>query len=227
TQSTLFYTPDLSRPGYSRSYDRSNNIKVTWKAGNKHKFTFGEINQRNCGCFYFMGPNRAPEAGQSYYFVPIHLIQSTWTFPASNRLLFEAGSSLRIDGQTIERPPEVSPSDIAAFDQRLDMWYGSNFTGPNVFGSTVGWIQTGYGYHGDMGDSAQRFKMSYITGSHAFKTGVEVTEQRYNEFSAAPLYSLPVAYQFNNRVPTGLWEMAAPNFSKQKHVDLSIFAQDQ
>src|SRR5262249_29846922 len=120
TQSTLFYTPDLSRPGYSRAYEPADNIKETWKDGDKTQFTFGEINQPNCGCFYFMGPNRAPEAGQSYYFVPSHLIQSTWTFPASNRLLFEAGSSLRIDGQTIERPPEVSPSDIAAFDQRLD-----------------------------------------------------------------------------------------------------------
>src|SRR5262245_852231 len=224
-QGTLFYEPDLSRPAYARSYDRSNDIKVTWQAGAKHKFTFGEVNQRNCGCFFGQGPTRAPEATYGHYFVPSHLVQTTWTFPATNRLLFEARAALRIDGDVVDPIEGVSSRDIAVFDSRLGMYYGSLFT-TNPATTTVSWINT-YGNKGDSGNTTQGFKMSYVTGSHAFKTGFDMVQQRYPEFSSGPPYDPPVMYQFNNRVPTGLRELASPNYINNRFVDLGIYTQDQ
>jgi len=224
-QGTVFYEPDPDRPAYARSYDRSNDVKVTWQAGEKHKYTFGEVNQRNCGCFFGQGPTRSPEATFGHYFVPSHLAQATWSYPATNRLLFEAGAALRIDGDVVDPIEGVSPGDIAVFDSRLGMAYGSLFTtNPNT--TAAPWNNT-YGNKGDAGNTSQRFKMTHVTGSHSFKTGFEMVQQRLPEYSSGPLYAPPVMYQLNNRVPTGLWVLASPNYFNNRLLDMGIFAQDQ
>jgi hypothetical protein len=226
---TLFYEPDLTRPAYTRNWDRSNTVRLTWQAAAKHKFTFSEQSTRNCGCFFWLGPTRAPEASVDFWFAPNHLMQGGWTFPATSRLLFEGGAALSIDIQENERITDTAPDDRSVVDLATGMTYGSMVSGsnPNLLGSPdtgPGWLSD-YGRHGNAGYRSSRVAMSYVTGSHAFKTGVSAYAGKVL-VGGEP--NFPVQYTFRNRVPVSLTQIASPNRSEDRiKLNLGIFAQDQ
>ena len=226
---TLFYEPDLSRPAYTKNWDRSNTLRVTWQAAPKHKFTFSEQSTRNCGCFFWLGPTRSPEASVDFWFAPNHMMQGTWTYPATNRLLFEAGSALSIDVQENQRIAETASTDRSVVELSTGITYGSMVSGsnPNLLGAAdtgPGWLSD-YGYHGNAGYRSTRFAMSYVTGSHAFKTGVSAYA---GKVLVGGVTNFPVQYTFRNRIPVSLTQIATPNRSEDHiKLNLGIFAQDQ
>jgi len=223
-----FHENDLSRPAFTKAYDRDSQTKITWQAGEKHKLTFQHVLQKNCGCFFGQGSFFAPEATFPHYFEgPLggqHMLNTTWTYPASNSLLIEAKFGYWRVHNNIPAIDGVGKNDIAVFDMGLGKMYGQLFT-TNPFTTNPGWVNT-QGDKGDQGDTSQEFKISYVTGSHAFKFGMQSVQQRYNEESTGTMYSPAIQYWLLNRVPIGINQLAAPNYYNLRMLDLGLFAQD-
>ena len=82
----------------------------------------------------------------------------------------------------------------------------------------------------------QRFAVSYVTGSHAFKAGVQVDEGIWNTgtgieskvgFGGEPIAG-NISYRFLDGRPNGLTQYATPNLQQNTlKADLGLFAQDQ
>ena len=226
--STLLYEEDLSRPGFTKAFDRDSQVKVTWQVSDRHKVTIHEVVQRNCGCFFGQSAGRAPEATYGHYFTGPwggqHLLSSTWTFPATNRLLFEAKANFWLVYNDLPGVEGVADSDIAVFDNTEGRYYNSLFT-TNHRTLNPSWVNTN-GDKGDQGDTHQEFKVSYVTGTHALKVGFQSIQQRYHEASSGTPYTPPVMYEFTAGAPVGLTQLASPNFYNLRMTDLGFFAQD-
>src|SRR5262249_59333919 len=86
--------------------------------------------------------------------------------------------------------------------------------------------QAGHGERVDYGQQNQRFSVSYITGSHAFKAGV-VTLQGRHDLGFTDV-NQELYYQFLNGVPDSIVQWAGPNHSENRiRMDLGLYGQDQ
>jgi hypothetical protein len=97
TEGSLFYTPDLSRRAFTALWSRDFSNRLTWQVTGKQKVTvFTEV-QRWCNCYPVVQALFAPEAMTEFRGLP-YMLQGTWTFPATNRLLFQAATSFLNSG---------------------------------------------------------------------------------------------------------------------------------
>ena len=216
-QNSLFYEPDLDRPAYRDNYTKDYGARLTWQATSRQKVTFAANFQDFCFCYYDSNTNKAPEATYDYHKFPENLIQTTWSYPATNELLLQVGGYVRVDGHLAEIVPETGSARPVS-DIGTGLVYGSLFT-PN------GATRENYGNHGGQGAYGTRVAVSYVTGSHAFKTGFQTMAGR-SEIGGQALYN--TQYTFRNRVPVGLTQIALPQQSVAKvKMDLGIFVQDQ
>jgi hypothetical protein len=164
TQGTPFYTPDPTRQGYTDYYNRHHTLRLTWQANTRHKFTGSHSMQRNCNCHLRVDDGgRSPEAATDYTYFGVSLSQASWSFPATNRLLFQAGGTF-VRNMTAPRPqPEVEPTDVPIIELSRNYNYNASARG-------IG--NAGTGERVDYGQHNERFSVSYISGSHAFKAGL-------------------------------------------------------
>jgi hypothetical protein len=219
-QGSLFYEPDLDRPGYYDNYVRDTNLRLTWQATPKQKVALSGALQDYCRCYSMLGGiggTPVPESTYDYRMYPNNLFQANWSYPATQRLLFEAGSTLRVEHHLVQKPAETGAARSVS-ELTTGIAYGSLFSGQTT-------SRSNYGDHGPQGQFSTRVAMSYITGSHAFKAGV-VTFSGEAQIGGDPVYN--EQYVFRNRLPTQLVQVAFPH----RHIanvkmDLGIFAQDQ
>ena len=219
TQGTPFYTPDPDRPGERFEYDRFFAGRMTWQASTRNKVNgFVDI-QNVCRCRY--EGFEAPEAVFGLHFWPQGLYQITWSSPLTNKLLLEAGGSAAVSNWTHVVQPGASTEYISILELSTNFPYNAN--------------ATNYQYHIDDDHFAQRFAVSYVTGSHAFKGGVQVEQGVYNNGNnidrkvgfLGETYG-NVSYRFLNGVPNGLTQYATPFFRQSRvKADLGMFVQDQ
>jgi hypothetical protein len=211
------YVADLSRPAI---YDRTTKdiaLRLTWQATQKQKFAFNGNVQDYCWCYSYFITN--PEAAWDFNVFPNNNWMATWSYPATNRLLFQAGASLRQDRQFNGVPPETGDA-MPFFEQSANFAYGSRFVSTTVVGDTE---------YGDMGNQyayQTRFNVSYVTGSHAFKVGMTTMTGQSELRNISPLYD--VQYILRQGVPISLKQGAYPH-SQHGRLDLmlGIYAQDQ
>ena len=219
-QGTLFYEPDLDRPGYYNNYVRDSNLRLTWQATPKQKLALSAALQDYCRCYSMLGGiggTPVPESTYDYRMYPNNLFQVSWSYPATQRLLFEAGSTLRVEHHQVQKPAETGNARSVS-ELTTGIAYGSLFSGQTT-------SRSNYGDHGPQGQFSTRIAMSYITGSHAFKAGV-VTFTGKAQIGGEPVYN--EQYVFRNRVPTQLVQVAFPHrHTANVKMDLGIFAQDQ
>jgi hypothetical protein len=71
---------------------------------------------------------------------------------------------------------------------------------------------------------AQRFSASYVTGSHAVRSGIQLEEGIEN---MAQEVQGNVNYLFNRGVPSSLAQFATPWLQKSRFTAIGLFAQDQ
>lgn len=212
TQGTMFYTPDFDRPAYVHEWYESKALRLTWKVSDRNKINFFADPQRDCHCpaNVASGSINAPEVFFSYRLHPAGLYQVTWNAPVTNRLLFEAGAA-RVDGSwPTYRQPEVSRDDIAITEQSTGVQYNSG---------------SFYRFTQGVPRLSQRFSVSYVTGSHAFKAGLQLEESFLGLGTEAGTYNLN--YTFRNQVPVSLTQWATPYLEKDQNKDFGFFAQDQ
>ena len=216
TQDGWVFTPDYSRPGYSDYLQRSQSIRLTWQASTRNKVRLFFDYQNHCDCHRGLdtgsagnGTPTAPEAAHYRKYFPNNVPQASWSFPATSKLLFEAGVSARIFIWTNMPEPGVTANTISITESSNNFLYHA---APN------------YGEHLST-QANQRFAVSYITGSHAFKTGLFVL-QEWRRQTDDP--NLGVTYQFRNGRPTQLTQFVVPTKEWDRiNPDLGLYGQDQ
>jgi hypothetical protein len=210
----VLFTPWTDRPedrasGRWEWYD-SYLSRVTWQAAQKHKFNFTYDEQRACNCGS-VSSGAMQEISNGYRFDPNRLFQVTWSSPQTSRLLLEAGAAITISQWNTFWMPGVQPDHTYINDIGLGIQYGSSST-----------------YRGDPNHTdrySQRFSVSYVTGSHAFKTGIHVEQLNTYLWVHA---NGNAGYTFRNGVPIQITQRATPYMEReQAKADMGIFAQDQ
>jgi hypothetical protein len=159
------YVPSSTFADGSRAFRESQGnysavTRLTWQASQRDKIRFyldRQFNGENYNGFNTL-PTTTPEASTDAYglgWVP----QVKWTQTTTNKLLLEAGLTYYTQDYEQSCRPEVGPRDLPILEQstnRLSVACGNTI--PPYFSYTKS-------YSG--GASA-----NYVTGSHAFKTGV-------------------------------------------------------
>ena len=211
TQGTPFYTADFSRPARRYQWYKSGAVRFTWQATAKNKISaFGDI-QDACNCGSTTGVGIPPEAITYFYFRPQHLYQITWNSPVTSKLLLEAGSTWMVSHSDRWLPPGVTMDTVSITDQALGFAYNAMAT---------------YAFRGYTHRNSQRASLSYVTGSHAFKAGMQIEEGL--RYAYTGVTGGNVNYRFNNAVPNQITQYATPYDTLDKmKADLGIFAQDQ
>ena len=211
TQGTPFYTPDLSRPSSRYQWYESHAVRLTWQASQNNKVNvFGDF-QDACICRSSTGVGLAPEAIQSYHFRPQALFQGTWSSPVTNRLLLEAGYAAALSSSPRFLAPGVDMSHVSILEQSTNIRYNAMPT---------------YDFDGHTKRYSQRFSASYVTGTHAFKTGIQIEEGV--RMAQTGTTGGDLNYRFNNGVPNQITQYATPYTNRTKmNADLGIYAQDQ
>jgi hypothetical protein len=220
TQGTFVYTPDLARPAERPSPNQDYSLNLTWQVSNKDRVTVFPMVQNNCNCRRGVNssPPTAPEATEMGRFRPLLYLGSTWSRPASERLLFQAGFMFVDTHAEWREAPEVVFGDAPVRETSTGISYNSRVdTGLNRIHDPQG---NGYA------------SAAYITGSHAIKAGFTFL-RGYLDQSADATNEPPITYTVRRPtanalpVPVSITQYALPT---QQHDDISthgLYVQDQ
>ena len=214
------YVPDRNAQSRDDGTWKSFNVRLTWQASARNKFSFYEDQQWLCtSCLGGGSATTAPEARGNNHAKPM-VQQATWSSPVSGKLLLEAG-----------------------FGTNMIDTYGTQFNLPNsnalipvVEQCTAGCAANGgiagLSYRGNnsyVADSdvlSWRASVTRVTGGNSAKVGYYGQFVR-NHFPNSVVNDTWTSYTFNNAVPLQLTELAGPalvNTHLQTH---SFYAQDQ
>jgi hypothetical protein len=210
TQGTPLYTPDPSRPFEIFETYRSHVGRLNWQASRRNKVNLFVDFQDDCIC-RGGGEFRAPEAAYKWVFYPNALYQATWNMPVTNKLLLEAGFSLTTTHyQTLPQP------ETAGAIATIEASTGFAFNAQSAF--SYGPVKKGDRY-------AQRAAVSYVTGSHAFKVGMQIEQGRRERVDE---YNGQMVFTVNRGVPTQILQWVSPYHTVEiMKADLGLYAQDQ
>jgi carboxypeptidase family protein/TonB-dependent receptor-like protein len=219
TPNTPFFTPDFGRQAQEGdTWLFSDNLRLTWQASAKNKVTIYYDNSQRLIARRNTSPTVAPEAAERYTTPRNGLYQVSWSSPRTSRLLIEAGATFYpsrfTNCDSSGGPgcqPEVSAAGIAIQDQGLGLQYGA-ISGRAMF------TDISFAFN-------QKLNVSYITGSHALRFGMQLIAGHHER----PSFVLnDVYYQFLNGTPRSLTEFATPYDTLDRlRPSPSFFAQDQ
>jgi hypothetical protein len=140
-------------------------------------------------------------------------VQGTWTAPITSRLLLDAGASWQTANWVNFAEKGVTRDDRSILETATNYRYGATtlLTAPKA----------------RTGRSAERFSVSYVTGTHNMKVGV-TNEQAFNDESRDRNNQVDgLNYDFLNAKPIRLQYYALPFFVQtRQHMELGVFAQD-
>jgi len=217
TPTGLAYTPDVSRPALALNQMGSLNTRLTFLATPKNKVSlYWEMQPNNEPYNYGQGTlggtaTTPPESISSYKVVPDYFLQGHWTNAATSRLLLDAGILFaNTDFQTT--PQSTNDPTLPAFRElstgtvwrNLPGTYGQNASHQyNIVGS-----------------------MTYVTGSHTFKTGLFFEQAKVRQTQDVP--GGGEVLQLLKGVPSSVVVYATPlSFDERLNAQLGVFAQDQ
>ena len=214
TQGTPFFAP--GEPASSSDYYRSHTLRTTWQATQRNKINFTYEYQSNCNCLIrLIAQNRAAEAVADHFYTH-QFPQVSWSFPATNRLLFEAGAATLRSPRHNESIKGVLPEHVPIIDLGTGFAYNARGDGVNASG----------GGHGVQHEAQhnERFAVSYVTGTHNFKTGFF-----HEGLTSDALWTLnqSLTYRFRNGVPNSLIQWVSPQGTHDAGRMYAVYAQDQ
>ena len=220
----VLYEPDLARAAFTNDYARDFTLRLTWQAAQKHKIAVATSVQPNCNCLFGLlnpGVVAAPESTGRHYYNPNIMPLVSWTYPLTSRVLLEAGASANIHHQTTKRIPGVSRDVIQITEQARNFKYGSRANSLAVGGSYS---------HNPRRLYQERFAISYVTGSHNFKTGFNVRsfyEGNLAKNTDPDQINQARDYTFRNGVPVSVRIWAVPHGFEEGLRDVAVYTQDQ
>ncbi|MBZ5556999.1 MAG: carboxypeptidase regulatory-like domain-containing protein [Acidobacteriia bacterium] len=208
------YAKDLARPGVDDSWNLSDATRLTWQATPRNKFTaYIDLQDRLTG-HWFVGQGgifglTTPEASWIQTTPINHLVQTKWTSTVSSRMLLEAGMSLYDQEYTRLPQPGIQPTDLSVRDnatgRRLNAapYYSQHFSILRTYTAS----------------------MSYVTGSHAAKIGMNLSEGPRHEIATV---NGDMTLVYNGTAPIQAILTASPRDAHERlNADMGIYAQDQ
>ena len=221
---TLFYpgqpgtpyantAPDTSRPAAGFDWYRAHSLRLTWQVAERHRIGwFGDI-QKSCRCTTgpFTGAN-AIESERGWDWWPAGVVQGTWTAPLTNRLLLEAGLSWQTTNWVNFAETGVTRDDRSIIELSTNYRYGATqfLTAPIA----------------RTGRAAERFSLSYVTGTHNLKVGIS-DEQGFNDESRSTNHPDGINWAFSQGRPSRLEYLAMPFYQQERqNHEIGVFAQD-
>jgi len=221
------YRPDLNQQMIFPQDFWGENIRLTWQANQKNKFSAYYDNQYRCQCPRMTGTSTY-EASPPFR-VPLQRTASlSWSAPVTSRLLLEAAVGER--GERWRHTPlPDEPAGGAAFR------YLPGITEQSPVGTAIATYRNQSANANDqlLTYWNLRASLSYITGSHAFKVGMtdliakdDIYAWNFNMGTVGN--PAAVSYRFNGGKPNQITEFARPyEYITNQPADLGIFAQDK
>jgi hypothetical protein len=221
-KSNLFYTyvPDLSRPAYTNIYTSDFGGRLTWQITSKQKLSFEQHYQDACGCWESLTAATAPDASLAFFYKPHYMSQGSWTYPATNRLLLQAGAVLmRAQVQFLSLGGIDVPGRIRVSD--------TNYPGIGAYawGGVGASVQTDNGEAQRQDNFNYRLSASYITGTHAVRIGFQGLRGTFDTRGHAPAPGYVLG--FTAGVPTSLTQYADPFKMDGRVKSQAVYASDQ
>ncbi len=203
------FEPDLTKPAANPSVWKGAQLRLTWQVAAKHKIG---VNWNDDVVNYSpsaVSLTTAPEAAERRIYPLQRQVQVDWSSPLTNRILLEAGFNRYRAASNLLPMSGLSPAMIPTTEQLTGLKFRSLETHR---------LQPAKTLH-------LRFAVSYITGAHNVKVGLNHTSG-WNGFTYANLNSL--SYRLSNGVPNQLSERAFPIFTdtNMEH-NMGVFAQDK
>ena len=215
------YVEDRSVRGVTHHLDRDNSARITWQI-NRSKIVGSTSWQCNEQQF---GPRRnlgAAGTQATSRYCPSGSTQAVWTYPATNRLLLEAGYTyMKSDRNSRRDPRSLVPDNIAYRERNTQFTWGAYKY--SVASQTQ--TQTPIGNPAQQPQSNMRLGLTYVTGSHALKTGFTVFDGLQRQVGV--ISDPPLLYEFRGGVPDRFTQWASPFVAESDHIQLGAYVQDQ
>ena len=236
-QHTIFYEADLTNPAYTAPYVKDSTSRVTLQLSEKQKLSGVVIWQHQCSCFAGVSIANPPDRTNTQDIGPSILAQVKWDYPVTNKLLFEAGFASRSGNVEMQAQSTVTghnpvASGLNPLNSDLSVGFGATIsygplTGTPGLGGPYG--KVGYGYQ--LNSMAG---VSYITGSHAFKVGLQSVSGRNGNNGGLMFSDFPFSYTVAGGTTPGLlrptaitsWISPAQYWTRVAY-NAGIYAQDQ
>lgn len=204
------FVPDRSRQAVDDQYSKDVSARITWQVSPKNKIAGYYSYNNTCHCHFLIGRANSTipvnAEASTLLFIPNYVQQVTWTSPVTNKLLFEGGVSYILQNQQFNpRPESVAPRVLDA---------GRNIIYRATSSNQIAYTPV-YGGRG---------AMSYVTGSHALKTGFTLTMGRYDQ-TLRRVGNMDL--EALNGVPTTVTFYGYPSFAVNRIFNMGIYAQDQ
>jgi hypothetical protein len=206
------YTPDLSRPGIEDTRIFSGSARLTWQVNAKNKVSLYHVNQQGrCLCHRDISSTRAPEASRKARSPLMHVEIYQWNAPLTNKLLIEAGGLAYTQLYSVEPQPDVWKPGVLALTELS--------TGLN-------WRMSNIGHDGfEMRKFSPKAALSYVTGSHAFKTGMSLQRGWIRNFLNI---NGDMTLALRNGVPASMTLYTTPyDVYNDLNAALALYAMDQ
>jgi hypothetical protein len=211
------YQPDLSRSTVDDNVIKSGVVRLTLQMAQKHKFAAYMdriVKFRGHECPALSAEEACGIRTPKRYFTA----QAKYTATPTTRLLLEAGWSENDETySTGEVQPSVKPTDIARYDRTTDVRWASYSTTTTPRGDYYFRVPDRHTFSGTA---------SYVTGSHALKSGVQLgkggnIQQRQTNGG------IDLVQEYRNLAPVSVVVTNTPVFTEERiKYDLGLFVQD-
>ena len=199
------------------TWTRDNNLRLTWAMSQKSKLSAWYAYQRKQDPFWTINATLSPEAARvTEWYTQLGTL--TWTYAATNRLLFEAGVS-----------PGASPDTILAQPDRnagipiVEQGGGVNpLAKPMTYRSS-----TAADMYDNVRQQSYKASVSYVTGTHSTKFGMDLQRGHFNRNNFANPYN-DIQLRTLDFVPNQVTIFAPlAGFTSKLNYNLGLYAQDR
>ena len=181
--SAIVYVPDISKPVFDRQNIYEGTLRLTWQATSKDKVQTYYGNNYTHQIPSLSGSQLdplfiTPEAGADYV-QPVNTYQVSWVRPQTNRVLFEAGVAMQ-PTYFLLGPLD----DESAARRGTGRFLHARTDLPSVFEASTLTVSRNHGFHFrgtsthlSTSNASFRASVSYVTGSHNLKVGVNTNQK--------------------------------------------------
>jgi Carboxypeptidase regulatory-like domain len=215
------YQPDYSHQVVDNNHIQSQELRLTWQAAAKHKVSayldrILKYRYHEGAALYTEEAFGIRDPSHGIYYTG----QAKYTGTLTPKVLVEAGWSSNNETYTTSQlePSALQGSAIPKHDITLGTYWGAN---PNP-----------YFLHEPI-RRQWNGSLSYVTGSHAFKTGVQWgygfnrSQRSFQQSGPDAGFGIDLLQQYRNGVPDSVVVYNTPVESKENlNADLGIYAQD-
>ena len=151
------YTPDTSQPAINQNWNQSEDLRLTWQVNDKNKVSFWANQLQKCQCAWMLSSTRSPESAAKLRTYPDGMFQLTYSAPLTNRWLLDSGFTFHPEAHSNAPQDEVTFGTASITESTTGITYRAP---PTSFIAHT-WQSNG------------KFYANYVTGTHAFKFGLQ------------------------------------------------------